>query len=136
MNDRDVGGMGEAEFKKWCDSVGLAANKFHEDKTGKDFLVEFPLDANAKHIHEAPITARVQIKSTDKKRRKEQITFINLFVSETITSRRWLAIQSLRTIAVIRLVIRFCHPNVKNRITDVVIPRVLAALGSLTLRRS
>ena len=43
MNDRDVGGMGEAEFKKWCNSVGLAANKFHEDKTGKDFLVEFPL---------------------------------------------------------------------------------------------
>ena len=44
MNDCDVGGMGEAEFKKWCNSVGLAANKFHEDKTGKDFLVEFPLD--------------------------------------------------------------------------------------------
>ena len=41
MNDRDVGGMGEAEFKKWCNSVGLAANKFHEDKTGKDFLSSF-----------------------------------------------------------------------------------------------
>ena len=66
MNDRNVGGMGEAEFTKWCNSVGLAANKFHEDKTGKDFLVAFPLDANAKHIHEAPITARVQVKSTDK----------------------------------------------------------------------
>ena len=65
MINRDVGGMGEAEFKKWCYSVGLAANKFHEDKTGKDFLVEFPLDENAKHTHEAPVTARVQVKSTD-----------------------------------------------------------------------
>ena len=78
MNDRDVGGMGEAEFTKWCNSVGLAANKFHEDKTGKDFLVEFPLDASAKHIHEAPITARVQVKSTDKKRRKWQVKVSNL----------------------------------------------------------
>ena len=65
-------------FKKWCNSVGLAANKFHEDKTGKDFLVEFPLDENARDIHEAPITARIQVESTDKKRRKEQITVSNL----------------------------------------------------------
>ena len=36
----------------------------------------------------------------------------------------------------IRLVIRFCHRNVKNRITDVVILRVLAAKASLTSRRS
>ena len=57
---------------------GKVTNKFHEDKTGKDFLVEFPLDANAKNIHEAPITACVQVKSTDKKRRKEQITVSNL----------------------------------------------------------
>lgn len=78
MTGRDVGGMGEGEFKKWCNGVGLAANKFHEDKTGKDFLVEFPFDESAKHIHEAPITARVQVKSTDKGRRKEQITVSNL----------------------------------------------------------
>ena len=62
--------MGEADFKKWCNSVGLAAKKFYEDKTGKEFRVEFPLDPNSKHIHEAPITARFQVKSTDDRRRK------------------------------------------------------------------
>ena len=57
----DVGGVGEAEFKKWCNSVGLAANKFHEDKTGKDFLVEFPLDANpGKRIDASEIIRRVE----------------------------------------------------------------------------
>ena len=56
----------------------LAANKFHEDKTGKDFLVEFPLDANAKHIHKAPTTARIQVKSTDDRRRKWQVKVSNL----------------------------------------------------------
>ena len=57
----------------------------------------------------------------------------------TAQMRRW-ALASFTdrqaSEAVIRLVIRFCHPNVKNRITEVDKPRVLATKASLTSRRS
>ncbi len=41
---RDVGGMGENTFEAWCNSVGLAANRSQIDKTGWDYLVEFPVE--------------------------------------------------------------------------------------------
>ena len=41
---RDVGRMGENTFEAWCNSIGLTANKSQVDKTGWDYLVEFPID--------------------------------------------------------------------------------------------
>ncbi|MBN2180333.1 MAG: hypothetical protein JW715_00355 [Sedimentisphaerales bacterium] len=66
---RDVGGMGESTFEFWCKSVGVTANKSHEDKTGWDYLVEFPIDHdNSLPVDLIPpaIECRVQVKSTDK----------------------------------------------------------------------
>ncbi|MFC1763622.1 hypothetical protein ACFL6U_16280 [Planctomycetota bacterium] len=80
---RDVGTMGERMFETWCSSVGLTANASRIDKTGWDYLVEFP----ATHEHEpgrpadlAPpaLECRIQVKATDKNRKKWAISLKNL----------------------------------------------------------
>jgi hypothetical protein len=72
MKNRDVGEMGESILKVWAAQVGMTANKVQQDKTGWDFLIEFPL------IHETlptitppldkaipPMRCLIQVKSTD-----------------------------------------------------------------------
>ncbi|NEQ28685.1 MAG: DUF4365 domain-containing protein, partial [Microcoleus sp. SIO2G3] len=72
MTGRDVGAMGEATFKRWCSSAGFTANGAQMDKTGWDFLVEFPWQQDERlprDLLPAPVECRVQIKSTDKKQK-------------------------------------------------------------------
>lgn len=81
MQNRDLGSLGETEFKRLCHSVGLTVHKSEMDRTGWDFLVEFPWkDDNRfpQDILSAPIECKIQVKSTDKQRKRELITLSNL----------------------------------------------------------
>lgn len=78
---RKIGRMGEYFFGIWCASVNLTANSSEVDETGWDFVVEFPSVSNDKlprDILPAPIECKVQVKSTDGKRKGEYITLSNL----------------------------------------------------------
>lgn len=78
---RDLGSLGQFIFGAWCSSVGLTANGSQIDKTGWDFFVEFPLkqeDKLPKDMLPAPIECKIQVKSTDKRKRKLSITVSNL----------------------------------------------------------
>lgn len=78
---RDLGLMGESAFSLWCSSVGLVANGSKIDKTGWDFFVEFPLNQKndlPADMLSAPLECKVQVKATDQKNRKTQITVSNL----------------------------------------------------------
>lgn len=80
MSFRDIGTMGESFFQTWCAESGLTANKSLIDRTGWDFIVEFPHEP-APGFADAdgpPIECRVQVKATDKNERKCQITLSNL----------------------------------------------------------
>ena len=73
MCDRDVGSMGERCFGIWCSSVGITANKSDIDRTGWDFIVEFPWEKSEKIPKDmllAPIECKVQVKSTDNRESK------------------------------------------------------------------
>lgn len=78
---RDVGRMGEDTFSLLCNSVGLSANRVQIDKTGWDFLVEFP-EQSAQSIpldmREGPFQCKFQIKATDKKVHGVSISLSNL----------------------------------------------------------
>jgi hypothetical protein len=43
---RDIGVLGEAEFRAWCARNNLLCNKSDPDKMGWDFFVEFPSSTN------------------------------------------------------------------------------------------
>ncbi|HGP4154014.1 TPA: hypothetical protein ACLMQJ_002215 [Yersinia enterocolitica] len=80
---RDIGTMGESYFKLICASVGLTANSSEIDKTGWDFMIEFPLEYNSESnadLIPSPIECRIQIKSTDNSSRKIQIKLSNLLM--------------------------------------------------------
>ncbi|MEQ6888758.1 hypothetical protein ABE957_08760 [Halomonas sp. CS7] len=76
----DLGNVGEADFKKWCHQADLAVNVAFVDKTGWDFIVEFPLESSLaiRDIHTSPIQCKVQVKSTKSRRRKLSIELSNL----------------------------------------------------------
>lgn len=60
--------MGESQLVSWCAQRGISANKAHPDRTGWDFLVEYPADADdtvALDKQPAPIQCLVQVKATD-----------------------------------------------------------------------
>lgn len=71
MLQRNVGGMGERHLGAWCDEVGITANPVERDKTGWDYMLEFPLPhALADGLHPLdlapkPIRCLVQVKATD-----------------------------------------------------------------------
>ncbi|WP_162626864.1 DUF4365 domain-containing protein [Aeromonas allosaccharophila] len=77
---RDVGRMGESAFSMWCAGGGLVANSSQVDKTGWDFIVEFPFTSSLSpmEVHKSAHTCMVQVKSTDKQDRKLPITLSNL----------------------------------------------------------
>lgn len=85
MNTRDVGKMGEKTFELWTGHINASANKSGEDKTGWDYIVEFPLPrANVGSrplpLDKAPIPIKclVQVKSTDdRKRRRVEVKLSN-----------------------------------------------------------
>lgn len=81
MYERDLGDLGETVFRGLCNAVGLTIHKAEKDRTGWDFLLEFPWDQESdlpRDMLPAPIECKVQIKSTDKKKKREQITVSNL----------------------------------------------------------
>ena len=78
---RDLGAMGEDTFSYLCHSVGLIANSSKIDKTGWDFVVEFPENINNEtpvDVVPAPLECRIQVKSTDRQDRKVQISLKNM----------------------------------------------------------
>jgi hypothetical protein len=78
---RDVGRMGENTFETWCNSVGLVANRSQIDKTGWDYLVEFQVEHADEHpadLAPPPLECRVQVKASDKCRRRLNVSLQNL----------------------------------------------------------
>lgn len=79
---RDIGEMGEKAFSYWCSEEGLIANKSEPDKTGWDFLVEFPFNSRNNDeiidVHVAPYQCKVQIKATDKTGKAIPVKLSNL----------------------------------------------------------
>jgi hypothetical protein len=82
MASRDIGNMGERHFSAWCSSCGLSANRSEEDKNGWDFVLETPgveQIGGDGQIDEPPFECKVQIKSTDKQDRHEDIVLDKLW---------------------------------------------------------
>lgn len=77
---RDLGLMGESAFTTWCAAAGLVPNPSTVDKTGWDFIVEFPFTSGLSplELHQSATTCMVQIKSTDNTERKLSIALSNL----------------------------------------------------------
>lgn len=72
--------MGESTFSLWCGQAGLIANSSHVDKTGWDFIVEFPFagSTDPSRLHDPAIECKIQVKATDKTDRKLPIKLSNL----------------------------------------------------------
>ncbi|WP_148265873.1 DUF4365 domain-containing protein [Oceanimonas sp. GK1] len=77
---RDLGLMGESAFTFWCAEAGLIPNGSQVDRTGWDFLVEFPFftEVSPHNIHKAALECKVQVKATDHNKRKLSISLSNL----------------------------------------------------------
>ncbi len=79
---KDIGNLGESCFAKWCDQVGITSNLPKIDRHGWDFYLEFPSEDHQNislDMQPAPLECKVQVKSTDKRRKGEQIELSNLF---------------------------------------------------------
>lgn len=78
---RDLGALGQDTFSSLCNSVGLIPNPSKIDKTGWDYFVEFPTSLSDNlplDMQAAPIECKVQVKATDHKKRRVQISLSNL----------------------------------------------------------
>jgi hypothetical protein len=81
MSYRDLGPLGETVFKGLCHAVGLTVHKAEMDRTGWDFLVEFPraqIDNLPVDMLPPSVECKVQVKATDKRKRRLPITVSNL----------------------------------------------------------
>ena len=81
MQDINLGPLGETEFTKLCLQVDLTIQKSQMDRTGWDFLVEFPWkpdNLSPQDILPAPLECKIQVKSTNEQRKRESITLSNL----------------------------------------------------------
>lgn len=77
---RDLGNLGESLFTTLCHQVGMIPNPSKIDKTGWDFIVEFPQEDElaSDKLHESPTEFRIQVKSTDDRKGKIQLKLSNL----------------------------------------------------------
>ncbi|PWE46189.1 hypothetical protein C9I50_00465 [Pseudomonas prosekii] len=78
---RDLGEAGEAAFSAWCAISGITANKSIKDRHGWDVFIEFESEldpCDAFEMHEPLIECKVQIKSTDARKRALPVTLSNL----------------------------------------------------------
>lgn len=67
LNADNLGEVGETAFKLLCDRAGLVCNRSTRDRTGWDFIVEFPLSTSSPSMtldQRAVAECRVQVKST------------------------------------------------------------------------
>jgi hypothetical protein len=81
MQNINLGPLGETEFTKLCLQVDLTIHKSQMDRTGWDFLVEFPWkpdNLSPQDILPAPLESKIQVKSTNEQRKRESITLSNL----------------------------------------------------------
>src|SRR4051812_46018123 len=81
MRERHLGRLGETTLEQWCAQVGISANRAHEDRTGWDFLLEFPRVHAAASMpldkaHE-PWQCLVQVKATDGARKSRAVKLSN-----------------------------------------------------------
>ena len=66
MNSDELGEKGESHFKEICADAGLICNKSDRDRSGWDFIVEFPQDlASGTTLDRriAPISCHIQLKT-------------------------------------------------------------------------
>ncbi len=72
--------MGEFAFANLCAEGGLVVTKSTTDVNGWDYLVEFPYQEkfNALNLHGSATECRVQVKATDGKKGKVQVTVSSL----------------------------------------------------------
>lgn len=72
--------MGETTFNLWCSQAGLPANGSKIDRTGWDYLVELPFSNSFEptQLHNPAIECKIQVKATDKEKRKLPIKLSNL----------------------------------------------------------
>ena len=68
LNPDEIGEKGQARFKELCADAGLVCNQSDRDRTGWDFLVEFPFEAVATgstklETRETPLSCHVQVKT-------------------------------------------------------------------------
>ena len=81
MTKRDIGNMGQSEFESLCSSAGLTRNVSQQDRTGWDYLIEYPLPRSpGQPADMAPpaLQCLVQVKATDRHRRKWDIALQNI----------------------------------------------------------
>ena len=82
--EKDLGSLGESELQKWCNQVGIVANKSSVDKTGWDFFLEFSTKTDAVIFppDRNPSATRcwVQVKSTDTPKGNRKVNLKNWFL--------------------------------------------------------
>jgi hypothetical protein len=62
----ELGEMGQARFKEICAAAGLICNQSNRDRTGWDFIVEFPFANTASmdvETRQTPLSCHVQVKT-------------------------------------------------------------------------
>lgn len=80
---RNLGEMAEGVLIQWAGEVGITANKSIRDRTGWDYLLEFPLQAEEgeKAVpldrQPPPVNCLLQVKGTDLRRRRISIKLSN-----------------------------------------------------------
>lgn len=85
---RDIGTAAELIIKQWCALSGITANPSEIDRHGWDLHFEIPHLANinlANGLHEANIECKVQVKTTDIKKKTEPVELSNLRSMATST---------------------------------------------------
>lgn len=78
---RDLGSAGENHFSGWCAAAGITANKSVCDHNGWDIFIEYENPANIEDphtLHEPLVECKIQIKSTDGRKRSVDIPLSNL----------------------------------------------------------
>lgn len=80
--DRDLGKLGESFLTKLTAEVGITTNKAFEDKTGWDFLLEFPMEKSpvkgiSLDLFPAPVSCLIQVKATDNCKKPIQVKLSN-----------------------------------------------------------
>lgn len=66
MNSDELGEKGESHFKEICADAGLICNKSDRDRSGWDFIVEFPLDKAKETTLDkriSPLSCHIQLKT-------------------------------------------------------------------------
>lgn len=78
---RDLGEAGEAAFSGFCAIAGITANKSFKDRHGWDLFIELEGDIDVNDVakmHEPLIECKIQIKTTDARKRALPVTLSNL----------------------------------------------------------